>query len=46
MWDVELSDFERSSKLYKDLEAYAKRFKRKASEQAVPNILLARREHV
>ena len=35
VWDVELSDFERSSKLYKDLEAYAKRLKRKASQQTI-----------
>ena len=34
MWDVELSDFESSSLLSKDLEAYAKRLKRKVHAPA------------
>ena len=32
LWDVELSDFEKGTLLYKDLEAYAKKYKRKVCE--------------
>lgn len=32
MWDVELSDFEQGTLLYKDLQSYAHTYKRKVGE--------------